>query len=82
MLFRLLAPAALVALSTSASIAGPTVTPNASGGAITVVTPVPLNDAEATASTQAPVRQPTQAQPAPAPAQSSFIANYVASFGR
>lgn len=82
MTLRLTFIVAAIAVSGSAALAGPTVTPNAS--AITVVTPVPL-DVQTTASTQAPVQQqaPVQAAPAPAPAvQSSFISNYVASFGR
>ena len=83
MTLRLVAASAILAISATAAVAGPTVTPNAS--AITAVTPVPLNDADVTVSTQAPAQAvpvqtaPVQAAPAP---QSAFIANYLAGFGR
>ena len=83
MTLRLVAVSTALVLSATAAFAGPTVTPNAP--AITIVTPVPLNDADVTVSTQAPVQAapvqtaPVQAAPAP---QSTFISNYLAGFSR
>ncbi|MEM9318921.1 MAG: hypothetical protein AAGA70_07920 [Pseudomonadota bacterium] len=77
-----LAAAAAIAVFGAAAQAGPTVTGNASGGAITIVTPTPLlTDAAAPAAPAAPTAQAPAAAPAPAPVPaSSFISGYVARF--
>lgn len=79
---RIILAAALTLATSAAAIAGPVATGNAAGGAITVVTPVPLLPLEAEAA--APVEAapaPVAATPASRPAMSGFIAGYVASFG-
>ncbi|MEM8882383.1 MAG: hypothetical protein AAGC82_17485 [Pseudomonadota bacterium] len=72
---------AILALSTAVQ-AGPAATGNAAGGAIVIVTPIPLISTEPSAA-PAPVPPPqtatTTAAPV-APATTGFIAGYVATF--